>query len=150
MWRAPMAMAALAAMAVTATVALAQPARLVPFRIVDGAIPEPLTSTPGDPARGRALALDRSKGNCITCHNMPVNADFQGDLGPPLAGVATRWTPGELRLRIVDSKQVNPDSNMPSYYRLEGLNAVRRDWAGRTMLTAQEVEDILAYLLTLR
>ncbi len=64
--------------------------------------------------------------------------------------MASRWTEGELRLRIVDSKRINPDSNMPSYYRVEGLNAVRRDWVGRPMLTAQEVEDILAYLLTLR
>jgi sulfur-oxidizing protein SoxX len=133
-----------------AAVAAAQPTPLVPYRVVDDAIPEPLTSTPGDPARGRALALDRSKGNCITCHNMPVNADFQGDLGPPLDGVASRWTAGELRLRIVDSKRINPESNMPSFYRVEGLTAVRRDWVGRPMLTAQEVEDILAYLLTLR
>lgn len=133
-----------------AAAAAAQNAPLVPYRVVDDAIPDPLTSTPGDPVRGRALALDRSKGNCVTCHNMPVNADFQGDLGPPLDGVATRWTAGELRLRIVDSKRINPDSNMPSFYRVEGLTAVRRDWAGRPMLTAQEVEDILAYLLTLR
>lgn len=132
------------------TLAVAQTTPLVPYRVVDDAIPEPLTSTPGDPARGRALALDRSKGNCVTCHNMPVNADFQGNLGPPLDGVASRWTAGELRLRIVDSKRINPESNMPSYYRVEGLTAVRRDWAGRPMLTAQEVEDILAYLLTLR
>lgn len=133
-----------------AAAAAAQNAPLVPFRVVDDAIPEPLTSTPGDATRGRALALNRSKGNCVTCHNMPVNADFQGNLGPPLEGVATRWTAGQLRLRIVDSKRINPDSNMPPYYRVEGLNAVRRDWAGRPMLTAQEVEDILAYLLTLR
>mgnify|MGYP001627523134 CR=1 FL=1 len=139
-----------AAVAGLATVAAAQTTPLVPFRVVDDAIPEPLTNTPGDPARGRALALDRSKGNCVTCHNMPVNADFQGNLGPPLEGAASRWTEGELRLRIVDSKRINPDSNMPSYYRIEGLTAVRRDWAGRPMLTAQEVEDILAYLLTLR
>lgn len=123
---------------------------LVPYRVVDDAIPEPLTETKGDPARGRALALDRSKGNCITCHAMPVDAPFQGDLGPPLEGVASRWSEGELRLRIVDSKRINPESNMPSYYRVEGLNAVRRDWRGRPMLTAQEVEDVLAYLLTLR
>ena len=81
---------------------------------------------------------------------MPVNADFQGDFGPPLEGVAERWTEGELRLRVVDSKRINPDSNMPSFYRLEGLNAVRRDWVGRPILTAPEVQDILASLLTLR
>lgn len=128
----------------------AQPEALVPFEVVDFAIPRPLTSTPGDADRGRRLALDRSKGNCVTCHELPLNADFMGNLGPPLAGVAERYQPGELRLRIVDSKRINPESNMPSYYRLAGLHGVRRDWAGKPMLTAQEVEDVLAFLQTLR
>ena len=114
------------------------------------AIPRPLTDRPGDPERGRRLVMDRSKGNCITCHEMPVQADFQGDFGPPLAGVAGRYEPGELRLRLVDSKRMNPESNMPSFHRVEGLNAVRRDFAGKPILEAQEVEDVLAYLLTLR
>ena len=96
------------------------------------------------------LALDRSKGNCVTCHELPVSADFQGNLGPPLTGLAERYAIGELRLRVVDSKRINPESNMPSYYRVDGLTGVRRDWAGRPMLTAQEVEDVLAYLMTLR
>ncbi|MCX8134658.1 MAG: sulfur oxidation c-type cytochrome SoxX [Roseococcus sp.] len=122
----------------------------VPFRVVEDAIPEPLTNQPGDAERGRAVALDRSRGNCITCHEMPVQADFQGNLGPPLDGLAQRYTVGELRLRVVDSKRINPESNMPSFYRIEGLYNVRRDWVGRTMLTAQEVEDLLAYLMTLR
>ena len=130
--------------------AAAQNVTMVPFTVVDDAIPQPLTSSPGDPTRGRALALDRSKGNCITCHELPVSADFQGNLGPPLSGVAERWNPGQLRLRIVDGKRINPESNMPSYYRVEGLTAVRRDWADRPILTAQEVEDVLAYLQTLR
>lgn len=120
------------------------------FEVVGGAIPRPLTPQPGDAVRGRAIALDRSKGNCITCHAMPVDAAFQGDLGPPLAGVADRYEPGELRLRLVDSKRINPDSNMPPYHRVEGLLNVRRQYAGRPILTAQEVEDVLAYLLTLR
>ena len=123
---------------------------LVPFTVSDHAIPAPLAREPADAARGRVIALDRSRGNCIACHEMPVQADFQGNLGPPLAGVATRYEPGELRLRIVDSKRINPDSNMPSYYRIEGLNNVRRQFAGRPILTALEVEDVLAYLLTLR
>lgn len=122
----------------------------VPFRVVEDGIPEPLTSQPGDVERGRAVALDRSRGNCITCHEMPVRADFQGNLGPPLEGLATRYTLPELRLRVVDSKRINPESNMPSFYRIEGLYNVRQDWVGRTMLTAQEVEDLLAYLMTLR
>ena len=131
-------------------VAVGQGEALVPFEVVENAIPQPLTSRPGDAARGRALALNRAKGNCVTCHELPVTADFQGNLGPPLTGVAERYPAGELRLRIVDGKRINPDSNMPSYYRLHDLNAVRREWVGRPMLTAQEVEDVLAYLLTLR
>ena len=145
------------AMAVSALVAslwmpqaTAQNAALVPFNVVDNAIPQPLTTTPGDATRGRAVALDRGKGNCVTCHELPLDADFQGNLGPPLTGVADRYAIGELRLRVVDGKRINPDSNMPSYYRVDGLTAVRRDWAGRPMLTAQEVEDVLAYLMTLR
>ncbi len=126
------------------------PVALVPFEVVEFSIPRPLTNTPGDVERGRRLALDRSKGNCVTCHELPVNADFQGNLGPPLTGVAGRYEPGELRLRIVDSKRINPESNMPPYYRIADLNVVRRDWAGKPALTAQEVEDVLAYLLTLR
>jgi sulfur-oxidizing protein SoxX len=128
----------------------AQAIPLVTFTVVDDAIPQPLTATPGDAVRGRALALDRSKGNCVTCHELPVSADFQGNLGPPLTGLAERYAIGELRLRVVDSKRVNPESNMPSYYRVEGFTGVRRDWTGRPMLTAQEVEDVLAYLMTLR
>lgn len=120
------------------------------FRIVDDAIPEPLTATPGDATRGRTIALDRSLGNCITCHAMPVNAPFQGDLGPPLAGVGARYEPGELRLRLVDSKRINPESNMPSYHRVDGLLAVGARFQGRPILAAQQVEDVLAYLMTLR
>ncbi|MCS6891743.1 MAG: sulfur oxidation c-type cytochrome SoxX [Rhodovarius sp.] len=137
-------------LALSSPAALSRDTQLVPFRIVEDSIPEPLTSQPGDPARGREVALDRSRGNCITCHNMPVEADFQGNLGPPLDGVGERYSIGELRLRIVDMKRINPESNMPSFYRLEGLHGVRRDWVGRTILTAQEVEDLLAYLMTLR
>ncbi len=145
---------ALAVSAVVASIvgagASAQNAALVPFTVTDDAIPQPLTTTSGDATRGRALVLDRAKGNCVTCHELPLSADFQGNLGPPLAGVADRYTIGELRLRVVDGKRINPESNMPSYYRVEGLTAVRSDWAGRPMLTAQEVEDVLAYLMTLR
>jgi sulfur-oxidizing protein SoxX len=147
--RAPLASAAVAAAAVTATAALGRPATLVPFRIVDGAIADRLTP-PEHPARGRALALDRSKDNRVTCHAMPVDADVEGDLGPPLDRVGGRWTAGEIRLRIVDGEQVNPVGHLPSDGRREGLNAVRRDRAGRTLLAAQEVENILACPLTPR
>ncbi len=139
------------AVGLLAPLALAQPAPTVAaFRVVDDAIPEPLTATPGDATRGRTIALDRARGNCVTCHEMPVSAAFQGNLGPPLAGVAERYQVGELRLRLVDSKRINPESNMPSYHRVEGLLGVGGRYRGRPILTAQEVEDVLAYLLTLR
>lgn len=145
---------ALAVSAVVASIvgagASAQNATLVPFTVTDDAIPQPLATTPGDATRGRALVLDRAKGNCVTCHELPLSADFQGNLGPPLAGVADRYSIGELRLRVVDGKRINPESNMPSYYRIDGLTAVRSDWAGRPILSAQEIEDVLAYLMTLR
>jgi sulfur-oxidizing protein SoxX len=146
----PLAIAAAVFGAFVAVSASASDTAVVPFEVVEFSIPNPLTPKPGDPMRGRALALDRSKGNCITCHEMPVEAAFQGNLGPPLDGVGSRYEPGELRLRLVDSKRINPESNMPSYYRLEGLVGVRRDWRGKTILSAQEVEDVLAYLLTLK
>lgn len=140
----------LLAVGAIAAAARAEPAPAVAtFRVIDGAIPEPLTAQPGDAARGRAIALDRARGNCVTCHEMPVGAPFQGNLGPPLAGVAERYRPGELRLRLVDGKRLNPESNMPSYHRVEGLVGVGRRHRGRPILTAQEVEDVLAYLLTL-
>jgi len=123
---------------------------LIPFRVVDDAITALLTDRPGDATRGRAVALNRSTGNCVTGHELPLQADFQGTLGPPLAGVGERCQPGDLRLRIVDGKRINPDSNMPSYHRMSNLNAVRADWVGRPILTPQEVEDVLAHLMTLR
>ena len=113
-------------------------------------IPQPLTQQPGNATRGLRVALDRAKGNCVTCHELPMAIEFPGNLGPPLAGIGERYTAAELRLRLVDSKQVNPDSNMPSYYRVDGLTGVRRAFVGQPILSAQEIEDVLAYLLTLR
>ena len=146
--------AAVAGLATAAVLGLApasaDPAAVTRYEIVEMAIPRSLTDQPGNAERGQRLALNRAKGNCITCHQMPLEADFQGDIGPPLAGVASRYEPGELRLRLVDSKQINPDSNMPSYHRIANLTGVRREFVGQPILTAQEVEDVLAFLLTLR
>ncbi|MCB4823737.1 sulfur oxidation c-type cytochrome SoxX [Roseicella aerolata] len=140
----------LLAVALLLATGAAPAATLLPYEVVEDAIPRPLTDKPGDPQRGRAIALDRSKGNCVTCHEMPLRADFQGNLGPPLAGVGGRYNAGELRLRLVDSKRINPESNMPAYYKVEGLRDVRREFAGKPILEAQEVEDVLAFLLTLK
>jgi L-cysteine S-thiosulfotransferase len=108
-----------------------------------------LPAAAGDTARGRAVVAARDS-NCLLCHTVPDAAvRFMGNVGPPLAGVGGRLTEGQLRLRIVDSMELNRDTIMPSYYRVNGLNQVAEAWRGKPVLTAQQVEDVVAYLLTL-
>jgi L-cysteine S-thiosulfotransferase len=124
---------------------------LMLYRIVNGAIPEPLTDQPGDAERGRRIVLDREGGDCIICHVMPLpQRQFHGSIGPPLDGVGDRYTAGGLRLRLVDPKAFNPNTIMPAYYGVEGLHRVGERFRGKPILTAQQVEDVVAYLLTLR
>ena len=125
--------------------------RLVAFHIANGAIAEPLTDQPGNPERGRRIVLDRAGGDCIICHIMPLpQRQFHGNVGPPLDGVGNRYTAGELRLRLVDPKVINPETVMPAYYTVEGLHRVLDRYRGKPILTAQQVEDVVAYLLTLK
>jgi sulfur-oxidizing protein SoxX len=141
--------ATLATMYVCMSVTVAQAADAA-YRVVDDAIPEPLTAA-GDATRGRRLALDRNGGACVLCHALPeTSARFMGTVGPALDGVGRRYTAGQLRLRIVDGTLVNADAVMPAYYRSEGLNQVATPYRGRTILTAQQIEDVVAYLGTLR
>jgi sulfur-oxidizing protein SoxX len=119
--------------------------------VVEDAIPRSLTGQPGDAARGRAIVADRQRGLCLLCHSGPFPEEpFQGNLAPGLAGAGSRLTEGQLRLRLVDGKRLNPDSIMPSYFRTEGLHRVGPAFRGRTILTAAEIEDVLAFLMTLR
>ncbi len=119
--------------------------------IVGDAIPGSLTGQPGDAARGRAIVANRSVGLCLLCHSGPIAEErFQGDLAPSLAGVGTRWSAGQLRLRIVDGSRLNADTIMPPYYRTTGLQRVARSFEGKTILTAAQVEDVVAYLVTLK
>src|SRR6202022_33287 len=119
--------------------------------VVSGdAIADSLTGMPGEAARGRALVLDRSS-TCILCHSGPFpEATFQGDLAPSLAGAGSRWSEGQLRLRLVDASRLNPATIMPSFYRIEGLVRVGAAWRGKPVLSAEQIEDIVAYLVTLR
>lgn len=123
---------------------------LRPYVVAGDAIPQSLTGLPGDAARGRALVLDRSS-TCILCHNGPFpEARFQGDLAPDLAGAGNRWSEGQLRLRLVDASRLNAATIMPSYYRVEGLVRVGAAWRGKPILSAEQIEDMVAYLATLR
>ncbi len=125
---------------------------IVAYQVVDdSSIPAPLTSEPGDPARGRDLAIQRKLGNCLACHVMPIpEQSFHGETGPDLNGVGGRYTAAELRLRIVDPKVLNPGTIMPAFYRADGLHRVAKKFQGKTMLSAQQVEDVIAYLVTLK
>jgi L-cysteine S-thiosulfotransferase len=120
------------------------------YAVSGDSIVEPLTGVPGDPARGRALVLERTS-TCILCHSGPFPEEkFQGDLAPSLAGSGSRWSAGQLRLRLVDASRLNPVTIMPSYYRIDGLERVAPAWRGKPILTAEQIEDIVAYLATLR
>ncbi|QAU48353.1 sulfur oxidation c-type cytochrome SoxX [Bradyrhizobium guangzhouense] len=131
-------------------VANARAEGLAPYEITGDGITTPLTGAPGDATRGRALVLARTT-TCILCHSGPFpETRFQGDLAPDLAGVGNRWTVSQLRLRLVDASRFNPDTIMPSYYRNDGMVRVARNFVGKPILSATDIEDIVAYLATLR
>ncbi len=119
--------------------------------VVGDAVPQPLTSTPGDADRGRAIVGDRQVGLCLMCHTGPFPDErSQGTLAPPLAGAGMRWSEGQLRLRIVDSRRLNPDTIMPSYFRAAEGRRVGKAFRDQPVLDAQQVEDVVAFLVTLR
>jgi L-cysteine S-thiosulfotransferase len=139
----------LIAMIISALPAVAVAQTLVPSITADG-ITDSLTGAPGDPARGRALVAERSS-TCLLCHSGPLpEVRFQGDLAPNLAGAGSRASPAQLRLRLVDASRLNPATIMPSYYRVDGLIRVGRSFRDKPILSAEQIEDIVAYLATLR
>jgi L-cysteine S-thiosulfotransferase len=124
---------------------------LVPYQVAGDAIPEPLGGLQGDAARGRAVVLDRTTGNCLICHHAPEPAErFMGEIGPDLAGTGARLTPAQIRLRVVDQSRINARTVMPPYYRVDGLARVAQRYQGKPVLDAQQVEDVVAYLASLR
>ncbi|MEO9902023.1 sulfur oxidation c-type cytochrome SoxX [Nisaea sp.] len=122
-------------------------------KIVDGEVVQALTDKPGDPQKGRQWFMGRKLGNCLACHANSDLADqpYHGEVGPPLDGVADRWSVTELRAIVINSKEaLSPETIMPGFYRDAGLNRVAKKFAGKTVLTAQQVEDVVAYLMTLK
>jgi sulfur-oxidizing protein SoxX len=140
----------IAALIVVGLVSGAAAEELVTYKVAGDGIAESLTGSPGDAARGRALVLARTT-TCILCHSGPFpETRFQGDLAPDLTGVGNRWSASQLRLRLVDASRFNPQTIMPSYYRTDSLVRVGRNFGGKPILSAAEIEDIVAYLATLR
>ncbi|MEM7425932.1 MAG: sulfur oxidation c-type cytochrome SoxX [Pseudomonadota bacterium] len=149
-----MRLSALAALAFGGALALATTvgAETVKYKVDDEAIKASLTGKAGDPANGKKVFLNRKKGNCLACHVVSSLKDqpFHGEVGPPLDGTASRWSEGELRLRIVNPKLLNEDTIMPSFYKTDGFHRVLKKFKGKSVISAQEVEDVLAYIMTFK
>jgi L-cysteine S-thiosulfotransferase len=124
---------------------------LRPFTVVGDTIPASLTGAPGDAERGLKIVTNRQVGLCLLCHAGPYPQDrFQGTMAPDLTGAGVRWNEGQLRLRMVDAVKINAETIMPPYYRVDGLTRVAPGFRGKTILSAEQIEDVVAYLMTLR
>ena len=139
-----------AAMAAGFAQAQTPPLSLVPYVVAGGSIEKPLAA-PGNVQRGQAIVLDKSLSSCVLCHVVPDPEHRpMGNIAPPLAGVGARLSAGQMRLRLVDSTLLNAHSIMPPYYRVEGLHQVAPAWRGKPIMSAQQIEDMVAWLLTLK
>lgn len=128
----------------------ATPANELGYEIKGGEIRAPLTQAAPDAERGRKVLVSRES-NCILCHAVPETGErFYGNLAPPLSGVGRRLSAAQLRARIVDPLYFNPETIMPAYYRVTGLNRVAESLRGKPVLSAEQIEDVIAYLLTLK
>jgi len=124
---------------------------LKPYVVSGDSIRASLTGQRGDAARGRAIVANRTVGLCLLCHSGPLpETPLQGTLAPSLAGAGARNTAGQLRLRLVDPSRLVPDTIMPPYYRLDRLQRVAKSYQGKTILSAEQIEDVVAYLVTLK
>jgi L-cysteine S-thiosulfotransferase len=143
--------AALATLMLAGAAVTPASAELVRYTITGDAIPASLTGATGDATRGRAIVANRNAGLCLLCHSGPFPEDrFQGNIGPDLSRTGSRWSKGQLRLRIVDASKFNPDTIMPPFYRIDGLSRVPTAYRDKPVLTAVEIEDVVAYLMTLK
>lgn len=144
-----LATAALCSVALWSTVSAQEELRS--YVVVGDSIPDSLIGYPGDAERGRAIVASRTTGLCLLCHSAPIPEErFQGNLAPDLAGAGSRWSEGQLRLRLVDASRLKPDTIMPPYYRLDRLHRVAKGFADRSILTAEQIEDVVAYLASLK
>src|SRR4051794_15628318 len=134
-----------------ASCAAAAAQEIVPYAVEGDGIAQPLAGLRGDPQRGRAIVASRQSGLCLLCHAAPIPEErFQGTLAPDLAHVAARYSEAQLRLRVVDSRRLNPTSFMPSFHAPSQAARIGPAWAGKAILSAQQVEDVVAWLATLR
>jgi L-cysteine S-thiosulfotransferase len=139
------------ALALLAAPAAPGHAELISYKITGDAIPASLTGSQGDSARGRMIVANHNTGLCLLCHSGPFPQDkFQGTMAPDLAGAGARWSEGQLRLRIVDASKFNAATIMPPFYRVDHLTRVAPAFRDKPVLTAVEVEDVVAYLMTLK
>ena len=121
------------------------------FSVAGDGIESSLSGAPGDSERGRAILTNRQQGLCLLCHAGPFPEErLQGTMAPDLKGVGGRWSQAQLRLRMVDAARLNPETIMPPYYRVDGLERVAPAFRGKPILTAQEIEDVVAFLATLK
>lgn len=127
-------------------------AQQVDIKVTEGeVIVDPLSGAPGDPARGRLIILSRQSGLCILCHSGPFPEErFQGNLAPDLAMSAARLSAKQLRARIVDASRFNPNTIMPPYFKKNHGSRIGSQFADKTILTAQEIEDVVAFLVSLK
>jgi sulfur-oxidizing protein SoxX len=142
--------AAVALMAFQASAASLKPSDV---KIVDGELAQSLTGQPGDAAKGRDWFMGRKLGNCLACHQNSDLKDqpYHGEVGPSMDGVADRWNEAQLRAIVVNSKQaLHEDTIMPAFFKDSGFFRVNKKFAGKTILTGQQIEDIVAYLKTLK
>ena len=124
---------------------------LASYTIVGDGIPASLSDAPVDIKRGAAIVANRQIGLCVLCHQLPAsNEKIHSNIATNLAGAGSRWSEAQLRLRVVDSRQLDPGSVMPAYHRIDGLTRVGATWAGRPILDARQIEDVVAYLVTLK
>lgn len=151
-WKTGVLLAGFMAQMVTAADQPALPEGYCHWQVSNFAIEQPLCGLKGDPDRGRRIAADSHAGNCLACHQMPIlEESFHGTIGPSLHRIGARYTEAQLRLRIVDEQQVNPLTIMPGFYRdPRKANRVADGFWGKTFLSAQQVEDVVAYLVTLK